>query len=1029
MVTTESELNTTLGILFKSFKSDWHIKAEQTRQLKSGAGKRVDILVIKGSGTLIAIETEFAPAYNVERDAFARIDEEVEGEGKIETAIAVKAPALLKNYSGDELKNKILEVQDFHYAVLTIKNEANRPLDFENVEKKRKGESYTDRFPKEGWLIGSVKDLAILAQGYTIPPDAINTAADIIEKSIGHAEVCMERYFGKASARSAILAKELLQTKDEKNTERRPYQQIYRMTAAIILNAMIFQEILSQRHDIKSLQDIRDQEKKENFIDTREKEGDLFGSDVIAEWYKILEINYHPIFIIAINMLTRFPSPVDTRVLTLLEKTVKNILLLGVEKTPGLFGIVFQRLIADRKFLATFYTRPEAAVLLANLAIPEQSFANGKEWGDMEAVKKIRVADFACGTGTLLGMAYARIAQLFELHGGKAADIHKAMMENVMTGFDVMPAGVHLTAATLAGFKSEIDFDDTNLYTLAFGGKLDDIKTGSLELLDRQSTLLLPPATFRMRGKEPADTSVEKLAPDRTFDLVIMNPPYTRATNHAGARAKITNPAFAAFGMNEEQQNALAQRTAGLLKETRKVKSRQAQISAAHGNAGLGSYFFEIADIKVREGGQLAMVLPLSFIVGESWRGARQLIASRYEGIMIVTITQSATEDCAFSADTNMAECLLLARKKFIENDSKKENKIKHNRIASVALKQRPRNIIEASEIARTIKKLQATKNVNCLEDGPIGGSLIKAGKTSLGQILDVPLDKEGFCPALAIQSPDIMQSAWQLAEKNLLWLPGQAEGQASAIPTTTIGNFAKRGPLYRDINEINFDTGKVRGPFEIEPIFDKEPTYLALWNHDVRKERFLVVAPDKQAVPRKEHIERAHKIWETASRVHHSIDCAYHSHSLIVALTKKKSLGGVAWPSLYDFPSEKHEYAFALWCNSTLGLLCHLYKANLQHGGRGRTTTTQIPSFPTLDVTDQRVDLVAAEKAFLRLQGNPLLPLYKADEDENRHEIDKAVIVDMLGLNPDLLAPEGAFTQLRKKICNEPAIHGGKKS
>ena len=1028
MVTTESELNTTLGILFKSFKSDWHIKAEQTRQLKSGAGKRVDILVIKGSGTLIAIETEFAPAYNVERDAFARIDEEVEGEGKIETAIAVKAPALLKNYSWDELKNKILEVQDFHYAVLTIKNEANRPLDFENVEKKRKGEIYTDRFPKEGWLIGSVKDLAILAQGYTIPPDAINTAADIIEKSIGHAEVCMERYFGKASARSAILAKELLQTKDEKNTER-PYQQIYRMTAAIILNAMIFQEILSQRHDIKSLQDIRDQEKKENFIDTREKEGDLFGSDVIAEWYKILEINYHPIFIIAINMLTRFPSPVDTRVLTLLEKTVKNILLLGVEKTPGLFGIVFQRLIADRKFLATFYTRPEAAVLLANLAIPEQSFANGKEWGDMEAVKKIRVADFACGTGTLLGMAYARIAQLFELQGGKAADIHKAMMENVMTGFDVMPAGVHLTAATLAGFKSEIDFDDTNLYTLAFGGKLDDIKTGSLELLDRQSTLLLPPATFRMRGKEPADTSVEKLAPDRTFDLVIMNPPYTRATNHAGARAKITNPAFAAFGMNEEQQNALAQRTAGLLKETRKVKSRQAQISAAHGNAGLGSYFFEIADIKVREGGQLAMVLPLSFIVGESWRGARQLIAKNYDKITIITITQGITAERTFSADTDMAECLLLARKKFIENDSKKENKIKHNRIASVALKQRPRNIIEASEIARTIKKLQATKNVNFLEDGPIGGSLIKAGETSLGQILEVPLDKEGFCPALAIQSPDIMQSAWQLAEKNLLWLPGQAEGQASAIPTTTIGNFAKRGALHRDINEINIDTGKVRGPFEIDPIFDKEPTYLALWNHDAKKERFLVVAPDNQARIRKGHAERAYKIWNTASRIHYNLDCRFNSQSLIIALTEKKSLGGVAWPSLYDFPSEKHEYAFALWCNSTLGLLCHLYKSNLQQGGRGRTAITQIPSFPTLDVTDKRVDLVAAEKAFHALKTRPLLPLYKADEDETRHAIDKAVLVDMLGLNPDLLAPEGALTQLRKKICNEPAIHGGKKS
>ena len=210
-----------------------------------------------------------------------------------------------------------------------------------------------------------------------------------------------------------------------------------------------------------------------------------------------------------------------------------------------------------------------------------------------------------------------------------------------------------------------------------------------------------------------------------------------------------------------------------------------------------------------------------------------------------------------------MAECLLLARKKTIENNSKEKNKIKHNRIASVALKQRPRNIIEASEIARAVKNLQATKNVNRLEDGPIGGSLIEAGETSLGQVLEVPLDEEGFCPALAIQSPDIMQSAWQLAEKNLLWLPGQAEGQASAIPTTTIGSFAKRGPVHRDINEVNVRTKVVRGPFEIDPIFDQEPTYTALWNHDAKKERFLFVAPDNQARIRRGYDEQAHRDME----------------------------------------------------------------------------------------------------------------------------------------------------------------------
>ncbi len=96
--------------------------------------------------------------------------------------------------------------------------------------------------------------------------------------------------------------------------------------------------------------------------------------------------------------------------------------------------------------------------------------------------------------------------------------------------------------------------------------------------------------------------------------------------------------------------------------------------------------------------------------------------------------------------------------------------------------------------------------------------------------------------------------------------------------------------------------------------------------------------------------------------------------------------------------------------------------------GGRGRTTISQIPSFPTLDITDKRVNLKAADTAFHKLKSQPLLPLYKASEDSTRHAIDKAVLVDMLNLNPDLLAPDGAFTQLRKKICLEPAIHGGKK-
>ena len=49
-------------------------------------------------------------------------------------------------------------------------------------------------------------------------------------------------------------------------------------------------------------------------------------------------------------------------------------------------------------------------------------------------------------------------------------------------------------------------------------------------------------------------------------------------------------------------------------------------------------------------------------------------------------------------------------------------------------------------------------------------------------------------------------------------------------------------------------------------------------------------------------------------------------------------------------FKSEKHEYAFALWCNSTLGLLLHWWTSNKTQSGRGRSSVTGIPNIPTLD-------------------------------------------------------------------------------
>ena len=68
--------------------------------------------------------------------------------------------------------------------------------------------------------------------------------------------------------------------------------------------------------------------------------------------------------------------------------------------------------------------------------------------------------------------------------------------------------------------------------------------------------------------------------PDQEFDLIIMNPPFTRATNHEGAHADVTNPAFAAFGATQADQTAMGRRINQAGKET-----------CYHGNAGIASAF------------------------------------------------------------------------------------------------------------------------------------------------------------------------------------------------------------------------------------------------------------------------------------------------------------------------------------------------------------------------------------------------------------------------------------------------------
>ncbi len=174
---------------------------------------------------------------------------------------------------------------------------------------------------------------------------------------------------------------------------------------------------------------------------------------------------------------------------------------------------------------------------------------------------------------------------------------------------------------------------------------------------------------------------------------------------------------------------------------------------------------------------------------------------------------------------------------------------------------------------------------------------------------------------------------------------------------------------------------------------------------------------------------DRADERWATATRAHYNRDLQFNSQSLIVAMTPERAIGGRAWPSVV-FEEPDHEYAFALWCNSTLGLLCHWWMSNKTQAGRGTTTVTSIPTVATLNVRAlSEAQHAQARIVFELLSDLRLLPFDQVDEDEARAELDRRLLVEVLGLNHSLVEPGGPMERLRRKLAAEPQIHGDKQT
>ena len=918
---TESTLNAKLGQLLCERHPEWILNetvfTECTDVIDGHASARLDLLVHPSGGQPVAIETEFKTGPQVDEEAQQRLGLVVKDRQEtIESALSVGLPEDLR-YNPDRLDSSVLDFASHQLST-------NQTL---------------TRWPTEGWLQGKIDRFADAVEFVSLSDRRVAQGTDLFQKAISGAS---------AMLRSQVPKHVLLEIAGALHQE--DSEQTTQMALTIVANALVFHCAIEGQEGVPMLHTLR--------------EAEFSASSVFQAWKTILGINYWPIFSIARTILSKIPTSNIPELLSRLNLVAEQLSRMGATTFHDLTGRLFQQLIADRKFLATFYTLPTSAQLLADLAVDRINV----DWSDGEAICNLRIADFACGTGALLSAVQRVMYRRYRRTGGNDANIHRAVVENVLIASDIMPAAAHITASMLSSPHPRIAYGKSRVHTLPYGSYNEDayVSIGALDLLEASvAPSLFNPGAVQMAGHEKATgTQSEMDVPDGLCDLVIMNPPFTRPTNHELANVPV--PSFAGFGTSEDEQH----------KMSIKLKSFRKTLFGS-GHAGLASNFLDLAHLKLKPGGVLAMVLPFSFSAGASWKKAREALDKHYDYIRIIGIAATGKVASAFSADTGMAECLLLA--------TKKRNGRGRARVQLSNLTHRPRSMLEASASAEQIwREVDYSDTID-----EIGG--------------------------VAIVHEDVVRTA-KLLCRGVLQLPRETVGTPLSI--ARLGKIADRGVVHREISNAR------QGAFDVRtPKTGEVATYPILWSHDAKKERTFIVQPDRCGDVRPGRERQAARIWGKSSRLHSNLDFRLNSQSLAMCITPMASIGGTAWPNV-TVHNEAHEIPLMLWANSTLGLILFWYRGMRQQQGRSRLTVSRLPDLPVLDVRKLSQDqLRRCKQVYDNICRRPFLPANEAYRDSTRQELD-AAICSVLGIEESRL---DLLDLLRRQWCSEPSVHGGK--
>ena len=976
MALPEQAVNLALASVLNRMRQTWSATAELTGQIRENPALQIDLLVNSPGRSYLVIENEYHPATTVADDAKSRLGKTLDANGSmISEVVEMITPPRLKDCSTIEEAEHLIHEVRFEYA-----------LHFVSVTRSESDGTTksVERIPPlpNAYLQGSILNfadfLASAGLSTSLLAESINELDRGVQDSIG----ILSDIAKKNSELKAQLADLLMQAFSDDDIT-----QGLGVAVTVVINAALFQQRLAEHY-----QQVR------SFPQMRAKSS-LNQAGLIEQWKTICEINYWPIFSIAISVLEAIDNPyVAARFVNRLFETTQRLVELGIVDTHDLCGVIFQRFMIERKYLASFYTRPESATLLAHLAVPD------RDWGDESIYKDFRFADFACGTGTLVHSVYQRITNLCEFKGGDPRLRHAHMMESNITAADIVPSAAHLTATLLSSIYPHITYVSSRVVVPQYGVvDVDDeqVRIGSLELLDEdESFLTLYPNTSDAQAigpKTATSLSYELLTSPESQDLVIMNPPYTRAMSDWIEAAEGTWKPFRALGNSKKVQQQMRRREKEITKN----------IDCYNGYQSMPSAFCGLADRMLKEGGIFAFVLPSTSLQGVSWSGFRNMLSERYKDIFVLSIAANSAAACAWSADTSLAEVLVIATKKTLE-----ERKVRNRENAILAnLHSRPTNNMIAGAYATQIRNLAARSSIRSINEGPVGGSPIEVGGETVGELVSVQVSKSSW-PDIGIRDFSLAQFATQLAN-GIVWFPRRQAPMRRKLPIDAIGEFANVGFADNNIaNNQNAAFKRVR--------IGKMADYPMVWRNESNSQRSMMLKPDQEGRIVKGREALAFRIWSKRSQSLIAREVSYSSQSLITGFATNPVIGGRGWPNVH-FEDSSHEKAFTLWGNSSLGVISFWYHSSRQQVRRSIVTVTSIAGLPWLNstyLTEDQFQII--DEIFEDLSSCEFLPLNQMTDDDVRVELDERLLIDVLGLPKSILE---SVEFLRKKWCLEPGI------